>query len=256
MTITSAEFKTFFESYFAPGDALEGFDWDAWFHGPGMPVETPDFDRTLSSGSEALAAEWIAYDRSSSSSSPPGADISEWITNQTTCFLEAMLTTLDEEKAVLKATTTMKMDEVYGFSRTKNSEILNRFCKLAIGAEQASILPVVLRFITTQGRMKFVRPLYRALFASKMGKAAAIKTFQENRSFYHNIAVKMIATDMGLGDAGAAGASAAGEAGEGKGEGAVSSWRSGKAGATTTGAIVAAVAVSVVLGMVLMKKRR
>lgn len=88
------------------------------------------------------------------------------------------------------------MDLEYGFSTTKNSEILHRFSLISINAEDASILPVVLKFITTQGRMKFVRPCYRALYASKFGRAAALKTFKENRGFYHAIAAKMVAADM------------------------------------------------------------
>jgi leukotriene-A4 hydrolase len=207
LTITSAEFRTFFESYFAPGDQFKDFDWDVWFHEPGMPKEMPLLDRTLSSASEKLAADWVAFDKGDASKVPE-LDISGWITNQTTCFLDAVITTVEKEGVALKSFTTMKMDETYGFSRTQNSEILFRFCKLAVAAEQSSILPIVLKFITTQGRMKFTRPLYRALFASKMGRGAAIKTFQENKSFYHAICAKMVATDMGLGEDSAGGAGA------------------------------------------------
>jgi hypothetical protein len=183
VTITSMEFKTYLESYFSPGDALAGFDWDYWFHEPGMPKEAPNFDRTLSSASEKLAADWIAFDASGGKGGVPSADISGWITNQTTCFLDAILSAADKEGGKpLKSATTMKMDEVYGFSRTKNSEVLFRFCAIAIAAEQSSILPVCLRFITTVGRMKYVRPLYRSLFASTMGKAAAVQTYVRERA--------------------------------------------------------------------------
>jgi leukotriene-A4 hydrolase len=86
--------------------------------------------------------------------------------------------------------------ETYTFHRSRNSEILFRFCILAVESGDVSILPVVVRFITTQGRMKFVRPLYRSLFQSAMGKELAVSTFIENRDFYHPIAAKMIATDL------------------------------------------------------------
>lgn len=46
--------------------------------------------------------------------------------------------------------------------------------------------------------MKFVRPLYRALFASQCGKEVAFKTFKENYKMYHSIAAKMVAKDLGL----------------------------------------------------------
>ena len=46
--------------------------------------------------------------------------------------------------------------------------------------------------------MKFVRPLYRALFASKNNKQTALKVFLANSDFYHPIARKMVANDLGV----------------------------------------------------------
>jgi leukotriene-A4 hydrolase len=53
-------------------------------------------------------------------------------------------------------------------------------------------------FLKEQGRMKYLRPLYRALFKSKMGKDTALKTFEEARDGYHPIAAKMVASDLRL----------------------------------------------------------
>jgi len=41
-----------------------------------------------------------------------------------------------------------------------------------------------------------VRPLYRALYASKMGKQLAVIAFLQNKDFYHPICAKMIASDL------------------------------------------------------------
>ena len=46
--------------------------------------------------------------------------------------------------------------------------------------------------------MKFVRPLYRALFLSPMGKDAAVETFLKKKDFYHPICSKMIAADLSI----------------------------------------------------------
>lgn len=46
--------------------------------------------------------------------------------------------------------------------------------------------------------MKYVRPLYRALYASKMGKKLAVIAFLQNKDFYHPICAKMIASDLKL----------------------------------------------------------
>lgn len=150
----------------------------------------------MAQASEDLGNAWLAFDVGKGS--VPSTDISKWVTNQTTCFLDFMLVTLESQGKQVKASTTRKMDSLYNFSSSKNSEILHRFSLLSIGAEDKAILPVVLKFITTQGRMKFVRPCYRALYASKMGRKAAIATFLEHKDFYHAIAQKMVASDMQL----------------------------------------------------------
>ena len=197
-TVTSTEFRSFFESYFNGNEATKAFPWDEWFHKPGMPAEEPPFDRTLSQASADLASQWVSFD--SLSGPLPSVDIGSWTTSRRTCLLDALLAAVDGRKVPLRGPTVRAMDEQYRMSATQNSEVLFRFARLAIGAEDATILPVAIKFITTQGRMKFVRPLYRALFASKMGKALAVKAFLEHRSFYHSIASKMIASDMGLVD--------------------------------------------------------
>lgn len=55
---------------------------------------------------------------------------------------------------------------------------------------------IIVYFITSQGRMKFVRPLFRALYESKMGIDLALDAFLQNKDFYHPICAKMIAMDL------------------------------------------------------------
>ena len=99
----------------------------------------------------------------------------------------------------MKASTITAMNNHYHFSESRNSEILFRYCMLAIPAEDTSILPVATRFITTQGRMKFTRPIYKALYKSRMGKELAVSTFLKNKDFYHPICTKMVAQDLKVG---------------------------------------------------------
>eukprot|EP00955_Chlamydomonas_euryale_P039333 351361-Chlamydomonas_euryale.AAC.1 len=70
--------------------------------------------------------------------------------------------------------------------------------KLALAAEEPKVLPHVVDMLKSQGRMKYLRPLYRALYRSKMGKQMATETFQEARDSYHPIAQKMVAVDLEL----------------------------------------------------------
>ena len=58
------------------------------------------------------------------------------------------------------------------------------------------IVPDVVAFVTSMGRMKFVRPLYRALAGWPEQKAAAASTFAAHADSYHPIARKMLAQDL------------------------------------------------------------
>jgi hypothetical protein len=55
----------------------------------------------------------------------------------------------------------------------------------------------VAAFLAAQGRMKFIRPLYRALSrCGDAGRHAAVDTFARHRLRYHPIARKMVEQDL------------------------------------------------------------
>ena len=187
-TLTSNDFRDFFLKHF-PGTQV---DWETWFYEPGMPPIVPVFDKTLSEASERLAECWVAVDREGRMI--PTTSIDSWSSNQITCFLDKLQSLTQDQP--LQLSTLKAMDTAYSFASSKNAEILFRYCQIEVGSEDESILPVVLHFVMAQGRMKFTRPLYRALFASKMGRDLAIQAFVQNRDFYHPICAKMVASDL------------------------------------------------------------
>jgi len=68
--------------------------------------------------------------------------------------------------------------------------------QLCIAANDAAVLPATLSMLSTVGRMKYIRPLYRTLYRSKIGRQAALDCFKENAGKYHPIARKMVAADL------------------------------------------------------------
>ena len=88
------------------------------------------------------------------------------------------------------------MDKAYSFTTSTNSEIKFKWQTLCIKSEAEWIIPYVLKFMTSAGRMKFARPLYRSLGSSKMGATLARETFLKHQSMYHPIARKMIKSDL------------------------------------------------------------
>ena len=191
--LTSDDFKNFFMEYFKGNDKVKEIDWNTWFYGQGMPPVLPPLDQSMAKASTDLASLWVAIDREGKA--PPSKnDMASWSSPQICCFLDALqIETVDQP---LQVSTLQKMNSLYHLAESRNSEILFRYCQLAIASEDSTILPVALRFITTQGRMKFVRPLYKSLYRSEIGKDVVVDTFLANKDFYHPIAAKMLATDL------------------------------------------------------------
>lgn len=194
--LTSDDFREFVIRYFSKDSKsaakIAQVDWDAWFHGKGMPPVSIEYDRSLAEEAELLAQLWVKVDRLGATL--PVQDVTNWSSGQFCCFLDALLGLTASEP--LSSKTIKSMDELYSFKKTKNCEILLRFCRLAIAAEDESILNVVVRFVTSQGRMKYTRPLYKALRSSKMGKDLAVETFLKTSDFYSPVCAKMLASDL------------------------------------------------------------
>ena len=54
-----------------------------------------------------------------------------------------------------------KMQEVYDFSSINNSEIKFRWIRLGLKSKWEGALPLAAQMVSEQGRMKFLRPIYR-----------------------------------------------------------------------------------------------
>ena len=111
--------------------------------------------------------------------------LQSWPTQQKNVFLETLQNyskkSLSHPADVFPVRFLELLDRTYGFSACKNAEIMLRWQSLCLESEADWILPHVVEFITSQGRMKFARPLYRLLRASAMGKQLAIDTFEANK---------------------------------------------------------------------------
>lgn len=194
-TLTSTDFRKLFVKFFEEKDVISEIDWKAWLHGTGMPPVQVDLDKSMAEASQQLSDQWFAVDRAGQH--PPESNaIVSWSTQQVACFLDDLQMKVSD--CPLQLHTIRTMDAMYNFSKSLNSEILLRYCVIAIQAEDELILPVAIRFATTQGRMKFTRPIYRALYRSKMGRDIAVSTFLANKDFYHPICAKMVALDLRL----------------------------------------------------------
>jgi leukotriene-A4 hydrolase len=90
------------------------------------------------------------------------------------------------------------LEDAYKFKSVKNCEIKYRWHMMCLKAGHTDEYPDVAKFVTSVGRMKYVRPIYRSFLKAKDGEEMAKKTFTANRKFYHPICANMVAKDLGL----------------------------------------------------------
>jgi hypothetical protein len=104
-----------------------------------------------------------------------------WSTQEWQRFLGSLPVPLSDAQLV-------DLDRVFQLTNRGNSEILFAWLRIAIKHHYQPALPALERFLTTQGRRKFLRPLYEDLMASEWGKAEARRIYARARPTYHAVA--------------------------------------------------------------------
>lgn len=194
-SISSDTFKSFLLEYFVDKKTVfDEVNWTAWWKTPGMPLMKPQFDETLSSACTKLRMRWMAWYVGTEVPFHLN-DIQELSSNQVIEFLAQLL---DEESfPIVKLE---KMDEIYNLSSSTNSEIRFRWIRLGLRAHWKPRVEDALKMVTEQGRMKFVRPLYRDLYAWEEMRPKACATFEANKKFMMHVAAYVVSKDLHLSD--------------------------------------------------------
>jgi hypothetical protein len=80
------------------------------------------------------------------------------------------------------------LDRTFGLTNRGNSEVLFSWLRIAIRHRYQPAMPALERFLTTQGRRKFLRPLYEDLMKQEWGKEEARRIYDRARPLYHSVA--------------------------------------------------------------------
>lgn len=203
-TVTSDQFRACFLDWCAEGGVdASRVDWSGWFKAPGMPAVTRAFDASLTDACTALARRWAAGDTAACAAS----DVHGWSSLQRCLLLDALhedaAAPAGAPAALCDESALRRLGELYGFAGGSaggrvNCEEAFRYYRLCIACGAAFVREDTLKFLRSNGRMKYVRPLYRALFSREETREAALQTFQAWRANYHPIAQHMLAQDLKL----------------------------------------------------------
>jgi leukotriene-A4 hydrolase len=150
---------------------------DRWVYQPGIP---PNMVRPP-------ASTFVEQDRAAAAfangAAPPQA-WAHWITDERLRFLNRLPRKLP--KARLDA-----LQSAFGLNDTANMEVRFAWLDLAVGNRYGAAVPSLEHFLTSQGRGKFVRPLFKALATDQSwGKPLARRIYAEARGLYHPLVTR------------------------------------------------------------------
>jgi aminopeptidase N len=121
---------------------------------------------------------------------PASLATADWNTHEWLHFLRSLPETMSEERLAA-------LDRAFGFTDTGNSEILFAWLRIAIRNRYEPAFPALERFLTSQGRRKFLAPLYADLAATDWGRAMALDIYERARPMYHSVATGTIDEILG-----------------------------------------------------------
>jgi len=175
--ITSEQFLADFREHVVHGDAaLEArLMLDEWVYQPGVPSNAQE------PTAQGFAEVTQAVEAFNASGALPSEQWRGWHTMQKQRFLQTIPRELSRDRLD-------SLEAALSLNETGNSEVLFDWLTLAVRNRYDPTLPTLERFLTSQGRGKFIRPLYRALMdQGDWGQPIARRIYARARPTYHPI---------------------------------------------------------------------
>jgi leukotriene-A4 hydrolase len=152
---------------------------DEWVNKAGLPDNVP-VARSDALDQVAKQAEALAAGAQASSLSTK-----EWTTQEWQHFLNVLPERLTRAQLA-------DLDHTFGLSERRNSEILFSWLRIAIRSKYEPAFPSLERFLTSQGRRKFLRPLYEDLMKTDWGRGLGKKIYANARPLYHAVSTSTL----------------------------------------------------------------
>ncbi len=184
-SLDTAEFERYLrENLIGSDETAREIALDEWLQGTGLPGNAPEVQ---SDAFEKVEAELSAW---KDGRSPAELDTAAWNTHQWLHFLRHLPGEIPHER--MRA-----LDAAFGFTKTRNSEILHAWLLHVIDSSYEPAFPALTRFLERQGRRKFLRPLYRELARTAEGRAMARGIYERARPSYHSVSTGTIDEILG-----------------------------------------------------------
>jgi len=157
----------------------------AWIYEPGIPSNIPAVTSEAFTAVEKQADAWKAGGAASAIATK------DWSTQEWQHFLRLLPDTISQARMA-------ELDRTFKLSSSGNSEVLFAWLRKVIANRYEAGFPALEKFLTSQGRRKFVAPLYTDLAKTDWGKKMALDIYRRARPTYHSVSVGTIDKALGL----------------------------------------------------------
>ncbi|KAF5272544.1 hypothetical protein FQA39_LY07868 [Lamprigera yunnana] len=192
-SLNSNDFKIFFESYFVEEHKIKEIDWNTWFYATGLPPIIPSYDMTVVQLCNKYKKIWLDWNETNQNIPFTMKDVNALKPAEIIQLLQDILES--EPQSIKKLE---MIEPLFKFANIKNSEIKFRWLRIGLKARWETKINETLQWINVVGRMKFVRPLYRALYAWEKAKSIAIENFKHNRQYMMHVTAYTVHKDLQL----------------------------------------------------------
>jgi leukotriene-A4 hydrolase len=151
----------------------------AWIYEPGIPKNIPPVQSQAFTAVESQVNAWKGGAAASTLAT------ANWSTQEWLHFLRALPDTIPAARLA-------DLDNTFKLSTSGNSEILFAWLRHAIANRYEPAFPALGRFLTSQGRRKYVAPLYADLAKTDWGKRMANDIYRRARPGYHSVSTGTI----------------------------------------------------------------
>jgi hypothetical protein len=179
-SITTTQFLADIRSQLLTDKAIEAkIRLEDWIYRPALPDNAiqPKAPPLTDAGEQAAA---FARGAGAASLRTKG-----WSTQEWQYFLQEMPSTLPPDRIAA-------LDAAFGFSGRRNAEVLFEWLRIAIRQHYQPAMPALERFLLSQGRRKFVRPLFEDLMKTDWGKVEAKRIYAAARPGYHAVTTQTL----------------------------------------------------------------
>ncbi|MEP1447116.1 MAG: M1 family metallopeptidase [Paraglaciecola sp.] len=149
-----------------------------WIFEPGIPTDAPVPESDAFSVVDQARNAWL-----SGAIRATEIDSDKWVVHQWLYFLNNMPEKLSQEQLA-------DLDKAFSLTHSKNNEIAHSWLLISVNNWYQPAFKRLHQYLTSIGRNKLVKPLYKALSQTPEGKVMAQKAFNEAKEAYHPLTVK------------------------------------------------------------------